>query len=46
MVDGLPQAREEGHGLGTHSIKYITEKLNGHCQFLAQDGQFILRVVV
>lgn len=46
MVDGLPQAREEGHGLGTHSIKYITEKLNGHCQFLAQDGLFVLRVVI
>jgi ribosomal protein S20 len=46
MVNGVPRAREEGHGLGTHSIRYITEKLNGHCQFLAQDGQFILRVVV
>ena len=46
MVDGLPQAREEGHGLGTHSIKYITEKLNGHCQFLTQDGLFVLRVVI
>lgn len=46
MVNGVPRAREEGHGLGTHSIKYITEKLNGHCQFLAQDGLFVLRVVI
>lgn len=46
MVDGIPQAKGEGHGLGTHSIKYITEKLNGNCQFLARDGEFALRVVL
>ncbi len=46
MVDGIPQAKADGHGLGTHSIKYITEKLNGNCQFIANDGQFTLRVVL
>ncbi|MGI6772411.1 MAG: GHKL domain-containing protein [Acutalibacteraceae bacterium] len=35
-----------GHGLGTQSIKYVTEKLNGNCQFVAKDGQFALRVVL
>lgn len=46
MVDGIPQAKGEGHGLGTHSIKYIAEKLKGNCQFVASDGQFALRVVL
>lgn len=46
MIDGIPQSKETGHGLGTHSIKYITEKLNGNCQFMAQNGQFALRVVL
>jgi hypothetical protein len=46
MVDGIPQAKSVGHGLGTQSIKYVTEKLNGNCQFVAKDGQFALRVVL
>lgn len=46
MLDGIPQAKGAGHGLGTHSIKYVTEKLNGNCQFIAQNSQFTLRVVL
>lgn len=46
MQDGLPLATEKGHGLGTRSIKHVTEKLHGNCQFLAQDGQFTLRVIL
>jgi len=46
MTDGIPRAKGDGHGLGTQSIKYITEKLSGNCQFLAKDGQFALRVVL
>jgi len=46
MLDGIPRAKGEGHGLGTQSIKYITEKLNGNCQFTAKGGQFALRVVL
>jgi len=46
MVDGIPQTKGDGHGLGTHSIKYIAEKLNGNWQFVARDGQFALRVVL
>ena len=46
MIDGIPRAKGDGHGLGTQSIKYITEKLSGNCQFLAKDGQFALRVVL
>lgn len=43
---GIPVAREPGHGLGTQSIKYVTSKLKGNCQFTAEDGMFALRVVL
>jgi C4-dicarboxylate-specific signal transduction histidine kinase len=46
LINGLPKAMEEGHGLGTRSIRYVTEKLRGNCQFLTKDGEFILRVVL
>lgn len=46
MVDDIPQAKGNGHGLGTLSIKYVAEKLNGNCQFIAKDEQFVLRVVL
>lgn len=46
MINGLPVTHEIGHGLGTQSIKYVTEKLKGNCQFTAQDGTFALRVVL
>lgn len=46
MMDGIPQSKETEHGFGTQSIKYVTEKLKGNCQFVAQDGQFALRVVL
>lgn len=46
MLEGIPQAKEKGHGLGSQSIKYVTEKLKGNCQFIAKDGQFALRVVL
>lgn len=46
MLDGIPQAKSAGHGLGTQSILYVTQKLNGNCQFVAKDGQFALRVVL
>ncbi len=26
IIDGVPQSKEAGHELGTHSIKYVTEK--------------------
>jgi len=28
------------------SIKYITEKLKGNCQFTSSDGMFALRVIL
>ena len=46
FVNGLPVTDVTGHGLGTQSIQYMTAKLNGTCQFEAEDGIFSLRVVL
>ena len=35
-----------GHGYGTQSILYLTEKLGGKCQFVVQNNIFVLRVVL
>ena len=31
--DGLPVTPKEGHGYGSQSIRYMTERLGGNCQF-------------
>ena len=46
FIDGLPTTNKKGHGYGTQSIRYMTEKLGGKCQFSTQDNIFILRVVL
>ncbi len=46
IVDGLPITHKMGHGLGTQSIKYVTERLKGNCQFTSENGTFTLRVVL
>lgn len=46
FVDGMPVTREPGHGYGTQSIRYMTERLGGTCQFRMDGGQFVLRVVI
>lgn len=46
MVDGIPQSSKAGHGFGTQSICYVTEKLHGSCQFLVQDDWFVMRVIL
>lgn len=46
FLEGLPQSSKAGHGLGTQSILYSTQKLSGNCQFLTKDGWFILRIVL
>ena len=42
----IPAASEEGHGYGTQSILYMTEKLGGKCQFSIQNNLFVLRVIL
>jgi len=46
FADGLPVSRKKGHGYGTQSIRYLTQRLGGNCQFSVQDGTFLLRVVL
>ena len=46
FVDGLPVTDRKGHGYGTQSICYLTEKLNGNYQFIAHDGWFVLRIIL
>lgn len=45
-VNHLPVTEKKGHGYGTQSILYLTEKLGGKCLFSVQDNMFILRVVL
>ena len=46
FVDGIPSTDEKGHGYGTQSIRYMTDKLGGKCQFTVQNNLFVLRVVI
>ena len=46
FINGLPVSDKEGHGFGTQSIRYMTEKLGGKCQFILQNNMFVLRVVL
>lgn len=46
FVDGMPVTNRKNHGYGTQSIRFMTERLGGNCQFSAQDGQFLVRVVL
>ena len=46
MTDGIPHSSKADHGFGTQSIRYVTEKLNGSCQFSVKDDWFILRVIL
>ena len=32
FVDGMPVSKRKGHGYGTQSICYMTEKLGGDCR--------------
>lgn len=46
LQDGMPVAKEQGHGFGSQSIRYVAEKLHGNCQFSVTDDRFVLRVVL
>lgn len=46
FTDGLPISNKKGHGYGTQSIRYLTQKLGGNCQFSADDEFFITRVII
>ena len=44
--DGIPVSKRPDHGYGTQSIRYVTERLGGKCQFSAKNGIFALQVVI
>ena len=46
FVDGLPVSKRPDHGYGTRSIRYLSERLGGSCQFSCHDGLFVVRVVL
>lgn len=46
FVDGLPISNQPNHGYGTQSIRYVTKRLGGNCQFTLENQNFILRVII
>lgn len=44
--NGLPISKKEGHGYGTQSISYMTERLNGKCQFTVKDHIFATKIII
>lgn len=44
--DGMPQSKERGHGFGTESIRHVSEKLKGNCQFSVNRNLFVLQVIL
>lgn len=46
FVDGLPVTERSGHGYGTKSICYMTERLGGEYQFTTEGNTFILRIMI
>ena len=46
MLDGLPVSDREGHGYGCRSIQAIAQRNGGLCVFSAQQGQFLLQIML
>lgn len=46
MRDGLPISDLEGHGYGCRSIQAIAQRNGGLCVFSAQQGQFLLQIML
>ena len=44
--DEMPVSDQEGHGYGCRSIRSIAQQHRGVCLFEAEDGVFVLRVVL
>ena len=41
---GIPMSSQPGHGIGVQSIRTLVTRYGGDCQFLLEDGRFILRL--
>lgn len=46
FADGLPVSDRTGHGYGAQSIRYMTECLQGKCQFSATEDTFIVKIIL
>ena len=46
FIDGIPVSNKNGHGIGTKSIVYYVEKLNGQWHFSILNNCFILRIII
>lgn len=46
MANGIPVSDKPGHGFGVKSIQSIVSRHHGMCIFTAEDGIFVLRVVL
>ena len=46
FANGIPISSKKGHGYGSQSIVYLTERLGGSCQFTTDGNLFVLRVVI
>lgn len=44
--DGLPVTHVKGHGYGTKSIVYLTERMVGKYQFSVDESYFTLRIII
>ena len=46
FINGIPVSNQKGHGYGTQSIVYLTERTDGNCKFAVQENKFVLMVVI
>lgn len=46
FTDGIPVTERSGHGLGARSIVYYVESLHGQYQFLMEDEDFVVRIIL
>lgn len=46
FTDGVPVTERSGHGLGARSIVYYVESLHGQYQFLMENGDFVVRIIL
>ena len=46
LEDGLPAARQAGHGFGCRSMASIVRQKGGLCVFRAEDGVFLLQLAL
>lgn len=46
FADGIPVTERSGHGLGARSIVYYVERLKGQYQFLTENGDYVVRIIL